>query len=112
MHAEEFLNLTDIAIETQEIELESILKEYGIKKYTPGAIDIISREYTGIDAETDLIISCILHDIHAWTQAAMNRGVKSSGKLLKTTNKLSVSYKKYIYLVLENIIELLKSERD
>jgi hypothetical protein len=112
MHAEEFLNLTDIAIETQEIELESILKEYRIKKYIPGAIDIISREYTGIDEETDIIISCILHDIQGWIQAIPTRSANLSGKLLKSTNKLPASYKKYIYLVLENIIELLKSEHD
>lgn len=134
MNQEEFLCLTDIAIASQEIELLDILTSHANFEHADNdknIVDMISREYTGIDSETDMVISCILHDIQHWYSSRLNLsrttkqkkihsgiGAKgpSDGKVVVDlshtvfilTNKLDYSYKKLVYLVLENIIQLIK----
>ena len=88
-------DLTDIVISIQEIELLNIVKSQSVDSVW----NVISREYTGIDSETDTVISCVLQDISNYNPR--------SKRLLNTTNMLPVHYKKLVYLILENIINLL-----
>ncbi len=91
-----FDELTDLVLSMQEIQLADILQ------HVDNPVELISREYTGIDLETEIIIELIIKDISTTRSRSQH--------LLKTTFEFlreCPSAKKLTYLILENIIDLL-----
>ncbi len=92
------MEITKLAISIQEIELIKLIRKHGKQQ----VLDIISREYTGIDLDTEILLELVLLDIKQWNNCDLLRTCVS-----KCTQELEY---KLLYLLLENIIELIQGD--
>ncbi len=92
------MEITKLAISIQEIELIKLIRKHGKQQ----VLDIISREYTGIDLDTEILLELVLLDIKQWNNHDLLRTCVS-----KCTQELEY---KLLYLLLENIIELIQGD--